>query len=293
MTSLAGVSIDVDSVASHLNGYGRGDSDDVASVYEKALPRAAEIFLAQNIRATFFLPAQEAEQFAPIVRELVRRGHEIACHSYTHPIVRDGRWAPLRERELVYARELLEKISGERVVGFRAPGWCGSQELLRLLPGCGYEYDASFYPSWFLLVVRAMLGRGYRHFLADLQNALTSAQVRLITEKPKPFVEIPLSCSPILRFPYYHTLKVKLPRGIFRIIRQMAHTRQTPIHYVLHAVDFLSLSDVTDKRIVHHPGMELDLTAKLDLIVEELVLLRAQREVVPYKEIARSVALDA
>ena len=293
MTLLGGVSIDVDSVASHLDGHGYTDSKDIASIYEKALPRAAELFRAHKIRATFFFPAQEAEQFAAIVRELARGGHEIACHSYSHPIVGDGRWAPLRERELVYARELLETISGEQVVGFRAPGWCASAELLQVLPESGFEYDASFYPSWFLLVVRAMLGQGFGNFVADFQNAFSSTQVRNIAQVPLPFVEIPLSCAPFVRIPYYHTLKVKLPPAIFRIIRNLTLTKQSPVHYVLHAVDFLSLSDVTDKRILHHPGMELDLTAKLDLIGEEVELLRANRQVVPYREIARSVALEA
>ena len=70
---LAGLSVDVDSVASHLEGYGFERPPDDGMAYETALPRALDLFDELGARATFFLIAEEAEAHPETVREIVRR----------------------------------------------------------------------------------------------------------------------------------------------------------------------------------------------------------------------------
>jgi len=53
MTKKLCISIDVDSVASHLCGYGIRESSDIESVYQIALPRICECFEQLKVKATF------------------------------------------------------------------------------------------------------------------------------------------------------------------------------------------------------------------------------------------------
>lgn len=49
------------------------------------LPRVLDILEARGIRATFFFVGQWVEARPDLVREAARRGHNIACHSWSHP----------------------------------------------------------------------------------------------------------------------------------------------------------------------------------------------------------------
>jgi peptidoglycan/xylan/chitin deacetylase (PgdA/CDA1 family) len=54
-----------------------GPSDDT--------PAILDLLDAHGARATFFLVGERAERRPELVREIVRRGHEVANHSHTHP----------------------------------------------------------------------------------------------------------------------------------------------------------------------------------------------------------------
>ncbi|MCK5439834.1 MAG: polysaccharide deacetylase family protein, partial [Gemmatimonadetes bacterium] len=81
---LVGLSIDVDSVASHLEGYGFERPADDGAAYRAAVPRIMNLLDSFSARATFFLIADEARHHPDVVRRIVARGHEVASHSMTH-----------------------------------------------------------------------------------------------------------------------------------------------------------------------------------------------------------------
>jgi len=288
-----GISIDVDSVASHLRGYGINDSSDEASVYRIAVPRAAELLKELNIRATFFFVAEEAERYPELLRSLVTEGHEIASHSYSHPMVAQGDWRALKQSELVRAKELLQSISGTQILGFRAPGWEGSTELWQLLAETEHLYDASIFPSWFFLLIQSLVGR--RFSLGSRELKLAFANKAVSVEQlggGRRLVSIPVSCSQFCRLPYYHTLKLKLPAFVFSLIRWSTLQAEAPINYTFHAVDFLGLDEIAEKRIKRHPGMKLALSKKLHLARTELLKLQRSRKPVTLSMLAQE-ALQA
>ena len=271
MSRYSGLSIDVDSVASHLQGYGFLDGVRDGKAYERAIPRVLEMLAKLEARCTFFLIAQEAVQHREVVRAIVAGGHEVGCHSMTHTLPFDLTDPDRRKRELADARTLLEEVAGAPVTGFRAPSWDAPPFLLPSLAASGYRYDASSYPTWMLLLHRLTVARK-----SGDQRAVVSAPIgHLFFGRAKPHVvecggralaEIPICTAPFVRIPYYHTLRFILPPAGFRVLALLARRRQGPLGYVFHAVDFLGVKeDTLDERISRHPGMRLPLEQKLGL----------------------------
>lgn len=115
-------------------------------------------------QVTFFSLGWIAERQPEIIREITRRGHEIALYSNldlhrTNP-------AEFRD-EVRRARESLEEASGKRVLGFRAAQrWQlkNAQWALEILAAEGFTYDASIAPT--TEVLRAHPERRFAHQLA-------------------------------------------------------------------------------------------------------------------------------
>lgn len=285
----AGLSIDVDSVASHLAGYGLPAAGNAAAAYRVAIPRALELFHRLGVRATFFLIASEATAHPDVVRRIVREGHEVASHSLTHCLPFPRERGPLLQREVGESKALLEALSGMPVIGFRAPSWEFSPALVEELAEAGYRYDASVYPSPLLFALRhSVAGRSEgapARGVTTWRDCTRSASVDSITTSHGQLAEVPVCVTPMLRVPYYHTLRLMLPGVVQRLIGAWARSRRDGVSYCFHAVDFLAVEqDGLDPRIARHPGMRMPLGYKLQLAEEATKDLAHSRDVVPLGE---------
>ena len=74
---------------------------------------------AKDARATFFVKGIESERNPDRVREIVRRGHTIGNHSYSHPSARF--WCSPPSNEIASCNAVLTSILGAPVPLFRAP----------------------------------------------------------------------------------------------------------------------------------------------------------------------------
>lgn len=294
MTKLASIAIDVDSIRSHLQGYGVTDAEDISSSYVIAIPRILELFARHSVVATFFLVADEAKEHAAIVRSIVAAGHEVACHSLTHPVPFTIEQNEVAYREIIQARSLLEELTGQAVKGFRAPSWCGGDVLLETLAKAGYLYDASSYPAWFLALLRSrvnQLGERKQEIApAGHQHWRKAPYVYCSKQSKTKIVEIPISTSMFFGIPYYHTLRFLLPGTCFRTLRCLTHARFTPIHYTFHAVDFLEIAaDNLDQRMSRHPGMKFGLQEKLKWAEESVCYIASRCEIRLLKFVAQTL----
>lgn len=284
---VATLSIDVDPVDLHLIGYGYPGLPPDPLVYLAALPRLAQAFARHGLQATFFCVGRDAEAHAGELHALARAGHEIASHTWSHPIGFAG-LAPARQRaELEDSRRALSEASGVGVVGFRAPNFDMHARVVPRLAAAGYRYDASAYPSLLLLPARAVL-------------ALKSADpLCVLAMRPWPFTwrrrpydwraggaairEFPVAMTPTLRLPVYHTMRWLASERSFESAIEGFARRGEPLSYVLHAVDALGLSeDRVDPRLGRHPGMERPLEYKLALLDRTIAAIAARFEVRTY-----------
>ena len=81
-----------------------------------------KLFEKYNIEATFFTVGYVAAKHPELIEDITSHGHEIASHSYSHTDIRKMTKESF-ESDLRKSIEILQKLSGEKVLGFRAP-WC-------------------------------------------------------------------------------------------------------------------------------------------------------------------------
>lgn len=94
-------------------------------------------------KATFFVLGWIAEHCPDLVREIHRRGHEVASHGFDHHLCYNQTPDKLR-LDLIKSKERLEDITGQEVVGYRAPSFSITDDALRIVREAGYLYDSSF-----------------------------------------------------------------------------------------------------------------------------------------------------
>lgn len=108
------------------------------------LDRLAEL----DIRGTIFCVAEVARREPALLRRMTDLGHEIAVHGLQHtPIDLLG---PDRFHEqTILAKDMLEQLSGQEVIGFRAPQFSVIPETrwaLDILAETGFTYTSSILP---------------------------------------------------------------------------------------------------------------------------------------------------
>ncbi len=96
-----------------------------------------------SIKATFFVLGWLAERLPALVHEIHNRGHEVASHGYNHNLCNELTPENLKQ-DLTKSKKLLEDITGEPVLGYRAPNFSISDDALRIIQDCGYLYDSSY-----------------------------------------------------------------------------------------------------------------------------------------------------
>ncbi|MGI0060092.1 MAG: polysaccharide deacetylase family protein, partial [Nitrosotalea sp.] len=79
-----------------------------------------KLFDRYNVRATFFALGYIVEKHPDLIEEIKSKGHEIASHGYLHKDLRKMTKEEF-ESDLVKSLDIIRKISGEKVLGFRAP----------------------------------------------------------------------------------------------------------------------------------------------------------------------------
>jgi polysaccharide deacetylase family protein (PEP-CTERM system associated) len=106
-----------------------------------------ELFTKYKIKATFFVVGYIAEKFPMLIKKIFDQGHEIASHSYCHHDLRKIN-KDIFEGDLKKSIQILENITGEKVLGFRAPFFSIEKktfwaiEILRKY----VAYDSSIFP---------------------------------------------------------------------------------------------------------------------------------------------------
>ena len=120
--------------------------------FEDRTERNTELVLTiledMGARGTFYLLGWTAVRHTALVRRITAAGHEIASHGFDHDLVYHQ--GPDRFRQDVRrARRCLQDLSGQPVLGYRAPAYTIMNRTwwaLSILADEGYRYDSSIYP---------------------------------------------------------------------------------------------------------------------------------------------------
>src|SRR6187431_125746 len=106
-----------------------------------------ELFKSYNVEATFFILGYIADKHPSLIEEIKSQGHEIASHGYFHTNVKKINRESF-ESDLLRSLDVLRKISGEKVLGFRAPYFSINNKNLWAFDIIKkyFRYDSSIFP---------------------------------------------------------------------------------------------------------------------------------------------------
>jgi len=124
---------------------------------EVAVPRILDLYRRYGLKQTFFYPAWCMERYPHLVDMILADGHEIAAHGYMHENPNQqtrGRERHWLERQI----EVIERMTGERPRGWRAPLYNASRHSPEFLAASGILYDASLMGDDIPYVLRSDAG---------------------------------------------------------------------------------------------------------------------------------------
>lgn len=110
-----------------------------------------EVLARHSTKATFFTLGWLAERYPSLIRSIAASGHEIACLGYAHELVPAQTPEQFRD-DIRRAKQLLEDVIGQPVLGFRAPSFSITADTawaLAIVADCGFSYDSSVLPVGF------------------------------------------------------------------------------------------------------------------------------------------------
>jgi len=115
---------------------------------ERNTLRILDLFAEYQVKGTFFTLGWVAERYPDLVRKIVASGHELASHGWEH--IRVSTQTPEEfRRDIERTRKLLQDLSGEPVLGYRAASYsigAGEAWAWEQLARAGYRYSSSIVP---------------------------------------------------------------------------------------------------------------------------------------------------
>jgi polysaccharide deacetylase family protein (PEP-CTERM system associated) len=187
--------------------------------------RVLAVLAERSIRGTFFILGWVAERSPSLVRRIAAGGHEIACHGFSHELVYRQTEQEFRH-ETARAKDCLEDVTGEAVLGYRAASFSVTREslwALDVLIDLGFSYDSSVFPI--------------RHDIYGLPGAKPEPN-RLHAPSGRTLIEFPMSAAKFLGVPvpvsgggYFRILPYWLTRAG---LRQINGRRNLPFTFYLH-----------------------------------------------------------
>jgi polysaccharide deacetylase family protein (PEP-CTERM system associated) len=110
--------------------------------------RLLDLLARNGVRATFFCLGQVAVSSPGLIKRVHAAGHEIASHGQNHCLAYSQSPEEFRT-DVLECKRRLEDITGERVLGYRAPSWSITMAnlwALVVLEEMGFAYDSSIFP---------------------------------------------------------------------------------------------------------------------------------------------------
>ena len=92
-------------------------------VLKEGMSLLLDIYREYNIKSTFFFTGTIAEKFPGVVKMILPYQHEVGSHAYSHEPDQAFDTLPYKKQleHLKKSKQVLEDISGQEVISFRAP----------------------------------------------------------------------------------------------------------------------------------------------------------------------------
>ncbi|HEY6461734.1 MAG TPA: polysaccharide deacetylase family protein, partial [Polyangiaceae bacterium] len=214
-----------------------------------------------------------------------RRGFEIANHSLDHryDLVRLDRHEI--RRQIDEGARAVERATGERPVGFRAPGYTITDEVFDVLGEMGVAYDSSVFPcpAYWAAKTTAIglltaVGRKTRS-IVDTPAVLTAPTRPYRVGRPywrrgEGLLELPIQVTRGARLPFYGTpVTLWGPRAAAGLARMCVG--EPLVNLELHGIDVLDAADGLEPLRPYQRDVRVPVARKLDALRAALGVFRA------------------
>jgi peptidoglycan/xylan/chitin deacetylase (PgdA/CDA1 family) len=152
-----------------------------------------ELFSSNHITATFFFTGEIASYYPDLVKMVNKFGHEIGSHNYIHKDY-DSHNRDEFFNNLKKSKEILERISGTQIIGYRAPNSTLSNYMIEDLLKAGFKYDSSVTPT------RSFMGK-FGRFTDAPTNPYMLANDDFSKNGNSGLLEFPWPVFPYLKLP--------------------------------------------------------------------------------------------
>jgi hypothetical protein len=272
---LACISVDLDELDCYAAIHGLDPSLYPAGlVYSVALERFAALFRELGMNATLFAIGRdlESEANADTVREMHAAGHEIGNHSYHHAYDLTRKTRNEIHDDISRGAAIIERVTGERPRGFRAPGYTINDTVFDVLRSLHTHYDSSVFPcpAYYSAKAVAMAairvrGRASRSVLDDPRVLIAPADpYRVGTpyySRGDGLIELPIGVTPTLRLPYIGTSVLATGERGARLLSKQMSARPF-VNLELHGIDLLDASDGLAALAKHQPDLRVPTDSK-------------------------------
>jgi hypothetical protein len=172
-----------------------------------------DLLKSHNIPATFFSTVEFAKNAKALIDRIISEGHELASHGCFHSLFNDD--------HLAQSKIELEKISGQKINGFRMPRMMKVNN--KATCQAGYQYNSSLNPVY-------LPGR-YNNFFRP-RTAFIADSV----------IQFPASAVPFVRFPLFWISFHNLPLSLYKTACAYTLNHDHYLNIYFHPWEFVDLT---------------------------------------------------
>lgn len=250
--------VDVDNLWMYEQEFGIDIHPDQEYIYSHSLPVLLELLKKTRSKATFMVIGQDLKlpSCQVFCKKAIALGHEIANHTWSHPISFGTLSYKQKKQQIVKTHQLISKVCGKAPVGFRGAGYYQDKEIITILQKLNYQYDASILPGFAQLLMSAyayMKGGENRHKTFGRPQDILSQQYPYIIKGLDPsqtLLELPISVLPHLRLPIHTTFVYFLGSWYRQLILRYLRSKPKYLLYLFHAIDFVDLHQHSNHPVI-------------------------------------------
>jgi len=252
------IHVDVDNLWIYEKEFGINLHRKREFIYNQSLPLLLNLLNKTNSKVTFMIVAKDLylSTCQSFCRMAISQGHEIANHSFSHPISFASFSKEQKIEQITRAHQLITKICGKSPVGFRGPGYYQDNEIINILQKLNYRYDSSVLPG-----VAQFFMRAYAHFKGGENRIKTFGNKDYFLKQQNPYVisglntnkklfELPISVLPFFRIPIHTTFAYFFGQMYRNLIISYLKTKPKYMLYLFHAIDFINLPKKSNNPII-------------------------------------------
>lgn len=306
------VQVDLDGLDAVLDCYGSQLKDDETDfIYTDGVVRLLELLKEYDLKATFFLIGKDAKvpYKRQIIERIVREGHELANHTYSHPLS-FARLSPEEQKmEIDQCSAVISAISSKPPRGFRAPGYAITSAVVNHLEKQQFTYDASVFPCAFSWLIRGWqslfsASRYEKDKYGSTMHAIAPCSayqpdretIHRRSHDKRNIYEIPVSTMPIVRLPFHGSYVMVLSKLSLRmaLCYWMAGfkwhlQKKQPYTFVIHPLELTCMAH--DYRLTAQIGYDVEIEKKMRVYREIFAQLKNNTEVVTTEYFVRQLSV--